>query len=29
VPFVTAWLADIIYRKVFRLYTNDIFKFMG
>ncbi|MEZ2051720.1 hypothetical protein QUC45_18070, partial [Staphylococcus aureus] len=24
-----AWLADIIYRKVFRLYTNDIFKFMG
>ncbi len=24
VPFVTAWLADIIYRKVFRLYTNDI-----
>ncbi len=28
VPFVTAWLADIIYRKVFRLYTNDIFKFM-
>ncbi len=29
VPFVIAWLADIIYRKVFRLYTNDIFKFMG
>lgn len=29
VPFLTAWVADIIYRKVFRLYTNDIFKFMG
>ncbi|WP_251352583.1 hypothetical protein, partial [Staphylococcus aureus] len=28
-PFLTAWVADIIYRKVFRLYTNDIFKFMG
>ncbi|EHJ08098.1 PTS transporter subunit IIC [Staphylococcus simiae] len=29
VPFATAFIADIIYRKICRLYTNDIFKFMG
>ncbi|MGZ2590947.1 putative membrane protein [Staphylococcus borealis] len=29
VPLVTAFVLDIIFRKVLRLYTNDIYKFMG
>ena len=29
VPLVTAFILDIIFRKVLRLYTNDIYKFMG
>lgn len=29
VPLVTAFILDIIFRKVLHLYTNDIYKFMG
>lgn len=29
VPFLVAWILDLLLRKVIRLYSNDIFKFMG
>ena len=27
VPFLVAWILDILFRKVFKIYSNDIFKF--
>ncbi|MBJ7886167.1 PTS transporter subunit IIC [Bacillaceae bacterium HSR45] len=29
VPFFVAWILDILLRKVFKIYTNDIFKFLA
>ena len=29
VPFLIAWILDLLLRKVIHLYRNDIFKFMG
>lgn len=29
VPLLTAFILDIVLRKVLKLYTNDIYKFMG
>lgn len=29
VPFLIAWILDLLLRKVIHLYPNDIFKFMG
>lgn len=29
VPFLIAWILDLVLRKVIHLYRNDIFKFMG
>ena len=29
VPFFVAWILDVLLRKVFKIYTNDIFKFLA
>ena len=29
VPLVTAFILDVILRRVLKLFTNDIYKFMG
>lgn len=29
VPFFVAWILDILLRKIFKIYTNDIFKFLA
>lgn len=29
VPLLVAFILDILFRKVFRLYDNEIFKFLG
>lgn len=29
VPFLVAWILDILFRKVFKIYSNDIFKFLA
>lgn len=29
VPFLVAWILDLILRRLIHLYENDIFKFMG
>lgn len=29
VPFLVAWILDLVLRRFIHLYENDIFKFMG